>query len=359
MAGGETGAAAHTAVVVSAAPKPTPRRKSAGIMQPGSVPGRRRRTPRSPSAGGARSAPRPAQHPAEPLAGELRASPACVVSSTRVRADRSGGHLRRARHRRGRGVHHVSGRHAVHVRRPGRRSPTRAAPRRSTPPSPAPWGPKPGRLLAEVLGQLPEDAPSAALRQIVQVVQRQRRHVPGQEEEPPAAVAVQLKNRVEQATCASTAPTIDRSSPDVTPCAVTGELGHDEGPEHNRLARHSTHYTRPVAATRPTEGPADARPGSAAASPPQAEPAPPARPVERFAARTAGMTASEIRALFAVASRPEVVSLAGGMPNLAALPLDVARRRGRATSWRPRGPGRAAVRLRRRASRSCASRSAR
>jgi len=45
-------------------------------------------------------------------------------------------------------------------------------------------------------------------------------------------------------------------------------------------------------------------------------------PVERFAARTAGMTASEIRALFAVASRPEVVSLAGGMPNIAALPLD-------------------------------------
>jgi 2-aminoadipate transaminase len=55
---------------------------------------------------------------------------------------------------------------------------------------------------------------------------------------------------------------------------------------------------------------------------PGPEPARPARPVERFAARTAGMTASEIRALFAVASRPEVVSLAGGMPNLAALPLD-------------------------------------
>jgi DNA-binding transcriptional MocR family regulator len=34
------------------------------------------------------------------------------------------------------------------------------------------------------------------------------------------------------------------------------------------------------------------------------------------------MTASEIRALFAVASRPEVVSLAGGMPNLAALPME-------------------------------------
>jgi 2-aminoadipate transaminase len=34
------------------------------------------------------------------------------------------------------------------------------------------------------------------------------------------------------------------------------------------------------------------------------------------------MTASEIRALFAVASRPEVVSLAGGMPYLPALPLE-------------------------------------
>jgi 2-aminoadipate transaminase len=44
--------------------------------------------------------------------------------------------------------------------------------------------------------------------------------------------------------------------------------------------------------------------------------------IERYAQRTAGMTASEIRALFAVASRPEVVSLAGGLPNLAALPLD-------------------------------------
>jgi DNA-binding transcriptional MocR family regulator len=44
--------------------------------------------------------------------------------------------------------------------------------------------------------------------------------------------------------------------------------------------------------------------------------------LSRYAARAAGMTASEVRALFAVASRPEVVSLAGGMPNLAALPLD-------------------------------------
>jgi 2-aminoadipate transaminase len=42
----------------------------------------------------------------------------------------------------------------------------------------------------------------------------------------------------------------------------------------------------------------------------------------RYAARAEGMVASEIRALFAVASRPEVVSLAGGMPYVSALPLD-------------------------------------
>ena len=44
--------------------------------------------------------------------------------------------------------------------------------------------------------------------------------------------------------------------------------------------------------------------------------------VDRYAARAAGMTASEVRALFAVASRPEVVSLAGGMPYVQALPDD-------------------------------------
>lgn len=43
---------------------------------------------------------------------------------------------------------------------------------------------------------------------------------------------------------------------------------------------------------------------------------------DRYAQRINGMTASEIRALFAVASRPEVVSLAGGAPYIAALPLD-------------------------------------
>ena len=43
----------------------------------------------------------------------------------------------------------------------------------------------------------------------------------------------------------------------------------------------------------------------------------------RFAHRAGGMVASEIRALFAVASRPEIVSLAGGMPNLSALPMEM------------------------------------
>ena len=44
--------------------------------------------------------------------------------------------------------------------------------------------------------------------------------------------------------------------------------------------------------------------------------------IDSYADRALGMTASEIRALFAVASRPEVVSLAGGMPYVNALPMD-------------------------------------
>lgn len=44
--------------------------------------------------------------------------------------------------------------------------------------------------------------------------------------------------------------------------------------------------------------------------------------ISSYAARAHSMTASEIRALFAVASRPEVVSLAGGMPFVQALSLD-------------------------------------
>lgn len=43
---------------------------------------------------------------------------------------------------------------------------------------------------------------------------------------------------------------------------------------------------------------------------------------DAYAARAHGLRSSEIRALFAVVSRPEVVSLAGGMPNIKDLPLD-------------------------------------
>jgi DNA-binding transcriptional MocR family regulator len=43
---------------------------------------------------------------------------------------------------------------------------------------------------------------------------------------------------------------------------------------------------------------------------------------ELYARRAAGMSASEVRALFAVASRPDVVSLAGGMPYVQALPIE-------------------------------------
>lgn len=42
-----------------------------------------------------------------------------------------------------------------------------------------------------------------------------------------------------------------------------------------------------------------------------------------YAGRTSNLTASEVRALFAVASRPEVVSLAGGMPFVSALPKEL------------------------------------
>jgi 2-aminoadipate transaminase len=44
--------------------------------------------------------------------------------------------------------------------------------------------------------------------------------------------------------------------------------------------------------------------------------------LKSYASRALAMRASEIRALFAVANRPEVVSLAGGMPFIGGLPLD-------------------------------------
>jgi 2-aminoadipate transaminase len=47
--------------------------------------------------------------------------------------------------------------------------------------------------------------------------------------------------------------------------------------------------------------------------------------LDHYAARASGLSASEVRALFAVASRPEVVSLAGGMPFVRALPEELVR----------------------------------
>ncbi len=43
--------------------------------------------------------------------------------------------------------------------------------------------------------------------------------------------------------------------------------------------------------------------------------------VDTYAERTHGLKVSAVRALFAVANRPEIVSLAGGMPNIKDLPL--------------------------------------
>src|SRR6059058_3454316 len=45
--------------------------------------------------------------------------------------------------------------------------------------------------------------------------------------------------------------------------------------------------------------------------------------VDLYARRTSGLSVSEVRALFAVASRPEVVSLAGGMPYVRAIPREL------------------------------------
>ncbi len=47
------------------------------------------------------------------------------------------------------------------------------------------------------------------------------------------------------------------------------------------------------------------------------------RYVDTYAERTHGLKVSAVRALFSVANRPEVVSLAGGMPNISDLPLDI------------------------------------
>lgn len=61
------------------------------------------------------------------------------------------------------------------------------------------------------------------------------------------------------------------------------------------------------------------RPAGATAGPPRGTRLDPW--LAQYSARATGMRPSEIRSLFSVASRPEVVSLAGGMPYVPALPL--------------------------------------
>ena len=78
--------------------------------------------------------------------------------------------------------------------------------------------------------------------------------------------------------------------------------------------------------------------------------------VDLYAHRTSGMSASEVRALFAVASRPEVVSLAGGMPFVQALPD---RRRARRRPGRARRARRDVAAVRRRAGAPRAARATR
>jgi len=79
-----------------------------------------------------------------------------------------------------------------------------------------------------------------------------------------------------------------------------------------------TPETSGVGATPPTAIDAAAAPSAGAGHGNRLDPW-----INSYADRAHGMRASEIRALFAVANRPEVVSLAGGMPYLEGLPLDL------------------------------------
>ena len=300
---------------------PTPRRKSAGIRQPGSVPGRcvAEHLDRPSRRGGsgpcttAWASIRPRPSP------ENSGITCIVVSSTASALTGPVGHLRRARHRDRRGEHDVAGRDAVDVTiRPhephsSSTSESQASFSSSVEPNvgaPARRGSTAPRRRSG--GTAWADRPScpASARAMCQDKSNLRRPV-----------------RCDRAAgrSAPTTPTIDRSSPRSQPVVLR------PAPQPRRRAGRSADLAtldriaaaavRPAIVTRHVaRRTCHARPGAA----PAVRDRPPitADPTERFAARTAGMTASEIRALFAVASRPEVVSLAGGMPYLAALPLE-------------------------------------
>jgi 2-aminoadipate transaminase len=112
-----------------------------------------------------------------------------------------------------------------------------------------------------------------------------------------------------------------RSGPPAPDAGGRDHQGADHGAEGDRLHRsdglgHRRDCRRPRTAS---AGPAVGVPTLRYDSGTVSDPLPDAF---TFAARTRAMTASEVRALFAVASRPEVISLAGGMPFVDALPTD-------------------------------------
>ena len=204
-------------------------------------------------------------------------------------------------------VEHVAGGLAVDVRDPPARAPLAAAPGRPRPPSP------------------PQASPASSARW-----RRTGSSSQNTQDRQPAGRSARLSRVSRASRLATIAGSMSRPLSGVSRrCLILGVHSRQE----------PVRCQQPVA---PTSRPSGTRLDSY---------------VDRYAARTQGMTASEIRALFSVASRPEVVSLAGGMPNISGLPLDVVGERDRRPGPRPRHR-RAAVRLRPGRPAACASRSA-
>ena len=104
--------------------------------------------------------------------------------------------------------------------------PHSSRPRRPTPPSPARWS-RSRRPACRGLRQLPEHAPAATFGQIVQVVQRERRHVPGHEQDLRRPISV---GRWGVAAAVRVDNPDDRSiQPDSHPVSCDRQLRHDEG----------------------------------------------------------------------------------------------------------------------------------
>ena len=273
-----------------------------------------------------------------------------------VGADRAGGELRRARHGGRRRVDHVAGRQPVacstirpHEPHSSSTSETQASFSSSVVPKSAACFPG-----ARSSSQNTQRA--AALGQIVQIVQRERRRRATTQRT--SGGRAPMPTRADRTICAST--TDDRSiQRGMTPRLLRPALRHDEGrgsPVPVTLGR--------VATPRSDSSADAARPEDDV---PQPVPPPDDRP---WRGRSLRPAAAAVRGTHRGHDRlgdpgtvrggqPARGGLAGrrhAQPRRAAAGL--AGRRGR-RAGRPGRAGRAAVRLRRRASRSCASRSAR